>query len=285
VRFWAHQGLSLTTLVVVILGLISIWFDDPARFATIAGLATAGIAVALQRVITSFAAYFIILRGRVFTVGDRITLGGVRGDVVALGFMQTTVMEMGQPPEVQDDGPGMWINARQYTGRIVRVTNDKVFDSPVYNYTRDFPYLWEELRLPVRYDGDRGRAEEILLEVARRHTAELVRAATHAMEHLRGRYFVPGEARLEPAVYYRLTDSWIELTVRFIAPQRGVRPLKDAISRDVISALQASGIEIASGTYEIVGLPPLRVEMVARPEARETSTSDGASPRADANSR
>ncbi len=36
--------------------------------------------------ITAFAAYLIILPGRVFTVGDRITLAAVRGDVVALGF-------------------------------------------------------------------------------------------------------------------------------------------------------------------------------------------------------
>ena len=71
---------------------------------------TAGIAVALQRVISSFAAYLIILRGRVFTVGDRVTMAGVRGDVAALGFRQTPVLEMGQPPVrvevVGSGGPG-----------------------------------------------------------------------------------------------------------------------------------------------------------------------------------
>ena len=63
----------------------------------------------------------------------------------------------------------MWVHSRQFTGRIVTVTNDKVFDEPVYNYTHEFPYIWEEMRLPVRYQDDRARAERILLDAARRH--------------------------------------------------------------------------------------------------------------------
>ena len=96
-RFWVRQGIQLFTAILGILGLISIWFDNPARLATAFGLVTAGIAFALQRVITAFAGYFVILRGQNFTVGDRITMGGVRGDVVALSFIQTQIMEMGQP--------------------------------------------------------------------------------------------------------------------------------------------------------------------------------------------
>jgi small-conductance mechanosensitive channel len=83
-RFWARQAVRILVAVAFIFGVASIWFDDPGRLATVAGLLTAGVAIALQRVITSVAGYLIILRGRPFTVGDRITMGGVRGDVVAL---------------------------------------------------------------------------------------------------------------------------------------------------------------------------------------------------------
>ena len=75
------------------------------------------------------AGYFIILRGKSFKVGDRIVMGGVRGDVIAVSFMQTTIMEMGQPPGEQADAPSLWVAGRQYTGRIVTITNDKVFRS------------------------------------------------------------------------------------------------------------------------------------------------------------
>src|SRR5205809_23593 len=84
-----------------------------------------------------------ILRGKTFNVGDRIVMGGVRGDVIDLSFMQTRIMEMGQSLKEQGDAPSMWIRSRQFTGRIVTVTNDKVFDDAVYNYTHDFPYIWD----------------------------------------------------------------------------------------------------------------------------------------------
>ena len=153
--FWYRQGVNVFVAVGMFVGLVSIWFDDPVRLTGAMGLMTAGVAFALQRVITSLAGYLLILRGKTFNVGDRIVMGGVRGDVVALGFMQTTIMEMGQPPPVQKDDPAMWVQARQYTGRIVTVSNAKIFDEPVYNYSREFPYLWEELKIPISYQADR----------------------------------------------------------------------------------------------------------------------------------
>jgi small-conductance mechanosensitive channel len=101
VVFWTRQGASLVTAVLVLVGIVSIWFEDTSRLATAAGLIGAGLAFALQRAVTAFAGYLIILRGRTFTVGDRITMGGVRGDVISLGFLQTRIMEMGEPPVVQ----------------------------------------------------------------------------------------------------------------------------------------------------------------------------------------
>ena len=257
--FWGRQAIRVITAALLVLGVLSIWFDDPARLTTVLGLISAGVAIALQRVITSFAAYVIILRGRLFNVGDRITIGGVRGDVVALDFMQTTVMEMGQSPPEQGDAPSMWVHARQYTGRLVRVTNDKMFDNPIYNFTREFPFLWEEIRLPISYHDDRKRAEQILLDVGRRHTQAATDAAKPAFAELRSRYRTVRESGLEPRVYWRLTDNWVELTLRFVVEADQVRVVKDAMSRDLMAALDQAHIGIASTTFEIVGLPPLRI--------------------------
>ncbi len=63
-----------------------------------------------------------------------------RGDVIDLDFTQTTIMEMGQPPPVQNAEPAMWVQSRQYTGRMVTVSNARVFDEPVFNYTREFAF-------------------------------------------------------------------------------------------------------------------------------------------------
>ena len=70
VRFWTRQAINLASAVLLLLSLISIWFDDPTRLATALGLVSAGLAFALQKVITSLAGYFVILRGKNFTIGD-----------------------------------------------------------------------------------------------------------------------------------------------------------------------------------------------------------------------
>lgn len=258
-RFWTWQIISLTSLAIVTLGFLSIWFKEPGSLTTAAGLFTAALAFSLQKVITSFAAYFIILRGRNFSVGDRIVMGGVRGDVIALGFMQTTIMEMGQSLPEQPDAPAMWVKSRQYTGRIVTITNDKIFEKPVYNYTRDFPFIWEEMTIPVKYTDDRKRAESILLETTKRHTLKISEMSEAELRHMRERYYL-NSADLEPKVYFRLTDNWLELTVRFIARDHGTRDLKDAMSREILDALDEAGIGIASATYEIVGMPTVKIE-------------------------
>ncbi|MCJ2118429.1 MULTISPECIES: mechanosensitive ion channel domain-containing protein [unclassified Methylobacterium] len=260
-KFWTRQGISLLAAVLLVLGLLSIWFNDPARLATAFGLLSAGLAFALQQVITSLAGYFVILRGSTFTVGDRITMGGVRGDVLRLGFIQTTIMEMGQPPAVQGSSPAMWVRSRQFTGRIVTVSNAQIFSEPVFNYTRDFPFIWEEMAIPITYESDRLKVEAIMLAAARRHALDATAMAGEAKARLQDRFGVK-PVDLEPRVFFRITDNWLELTVRFILGTHQIRGAKDAMSREILAGLDDAGIGIASATYDIVGLPP--VELAGR---------------------
>jgi hypothetical protein len=69
-------------------------------------------------------------------------------------------------------------------------------------------------------------------------------------------------SEMEPTVYWRLTDNWVEMTVRFLVPDSGIRSIKSAMSRDIIAALDVAKIGIASGTYEVVGFPPVKVQLV-----------------------
>jgi small-conductance mechanosensitive channel len=165
-------------------------------------------------------------------------------------------MEMGQPPAVQSDHPPMWVRSRQYTGRIVTVTNDKIFDEPVYNYTRDFPYIWEEMSLPIGYTADRHRAETVILAAARKYAVPLNQLGEAALTEMERRYAVKRTA-MGPRVYYRLTETWLELTVRFITRDHGIRETKDAMSREIMDGLEAAGIGVAAPRLELVGLPPV----------------------------
>jgi small-conductance mechanosensitive channel len=268
VWFWTRHVVRLLLALVMVVGIVSIWFTDAGRLGTFIGLVSAGVAFAMQRVITAFFGYLTILRGNVFNVGDRIKMSSVRGDVIALGFLRTSIMEMGQPPGEQGDAPSMWVEARQYTGRVVTVTNDKIFDEPVYNYSAEFPYIFEEIRLPIRYQDDRNRVEQILLDVARRHTLKISELGEHDLREMERRYAMR-RSDLGPRVYWRMTDNWLEITVRFLSRDSGVRDLKDAMTRDILKALDDAKIGIASGTYAIVEFPPLKIERAPAPTRGE----------------
>ena len=258
--FWIRQVISILGALLLIGGVLSVWFNDPKTLATAFGLVTAGIAFALQRVITAVAGYLVILRGSTFNVGDRIVMGGVRGDVVALNFMQTTILEMGESDAEQGDKPSMWVHARQYTGRVVTVTNAKVFDEPIYNYSKELPYIWDEMRLPVPYGSDHAKAERILLDAAATHTADVRRLSDDDRQALSKKYDLP-ELSADPQVYYRLTDNWIELSVRFFTTDHGTRERKNQMSREILRQLDEAGLQVASGTYAVVQMPRMQVTL------------------------
>ncbi|QEL17745.1 mechanosensitive ion channel family protein [Limnoglobus roseus] len=83
--FWTRQGINLFGGAFLLFGIASIWFDDPTTLTTALGLVSAGLAFALQKVVTAIAGYFVILRRKTFNVGNRIAMGGVRGDVLPSG--------------------------------------------------------------------------------------------------------------------------------------------------------------------------------------------------------
>jgi small-conductance mechanosensitive channel len=255
-QFWAKQGVSLVIAAIVILGIMSIWFDNPAQLAAFLGLVGAGVAFALQRVITAVAGYFVILRGKTFNVGDRIQMGGVRGDVIGLTFMQTRIMEMGESPREKDDDKS-WVRSRQFTGRIVTVTNDKVFDCPVYNYTHEFAYIWDEISIPVAFHQDFAKAEQIILEAANAQARTAKRLGKEEVKRLEERFGIDA-GEIDPRVFWRITEDWMELTVRFLGPDHGIRSIKDQMTRVIIASFEKANIAIAATRQEGVTLEPVK---------------------------
>lgn len=84
------------------------------------------------------------------------------------------------------------------------------------------------------------------------------------MAELQRGYFLEAPD-VQPKSFLRLTDNWIELTIRFVTPEHGIRQVKDRISREGLDAFSQAHIQVASATFEIVGLPPLRETRSARP--------------------
>lgn len=166
-RYKSKKILSVFGYVLSIV-LILIVFSNKLGGLTIAlGVTGAGIAFALQEVITSYAGWLSIILGGSYKTGDRIQLGGIRGDVMDIGVLRTTIMETGQ-----------WVNGDQYNGRIVSKANSFVFKEPVFNYSGEFPFLWDEVKIPVQYGSNYELANELFLKITRQVVGNLPKKNT-----------------------------------------------------------------------------------------------------------
>lgn len=238
-RYNARRIVRAIAWFVGLLALIVIWQPLDGNLAPALGLATAGLAFAMQEAVGAVAGWFNITFGNIFQVGDRIKMAGVQGDVIDISLLKTRLMEIG------DDDGTTWVGGRQYTGRVVSVSNKATFTDPVYNFSSYFEYIWEEIEVAVPHHEDWQRASEVLEDEARlQATSE---GAREAMEVVRKRFPVP-ETELEPRVFASADENYMRLAVRFVVPTRSARSVKDGIIRRIHTRLEQAGVEVVSTT-------------------------------------
>jgi small-conductance mechanosensitive channel len=273
-RYHIRKVVRYTTAFLVVVALAVIWRAFAGRVGVVVGLLAAGVAFAMQEVIGAIAGWVNILSGRIYRVGDRIELGGVGGDVIDVTLLRTKILEMGQDPAVGgpsdesegDGATGSWVHGRQYTGRVVTLSNKKTFTEPVYNYSALLEFLWEEITIPVAFTADVKAAERILLEEAR--TASATADAGRAIRDIRRRYPVP-ITEVEPRVFWRATDNYLQLSARFVVPVRTARTAKSELTRRVLERFAGAGIAVASSTVDVTVRPDEQRAEPDRAERRE----------------
>jgi len=218
------------------------------------GVAGAGIAFALQEVIASVAGWAAVALGGFYKVGDRVQLGGIRGDVIDVGVLRTTIMECGQ-----------WVNGDLYNGRIVRVANSFVFKEPVFNYSADFPFLWDEITVPIRFGSDHRMARALLETIVREEVGDYAGVASESWREMVRKYRIE-DARVEPMVTMTANDNWMEFTIRYVVDYTRRRITKDRLFSRILDAVEGTGgrVALASATFELVGLPEVRARLSGR---------------------
>jgi len=122
-RYRSRKMAIFLGYILILLFLAGLFSNQLHSITVALGVASAGIAFALQEVIVSIAGWLAISSGRFYNIGDRVQLSGTVGDVIDIGVFSTTLMEIGE-----------WIKGDQYSGRVVRIANSFVFTEPVYNF-------------------------------------------------------------------------------------------------------------------------------------------------------
>jgi small-conductance mechanosensitive channel len=142
----------------------------------------------------------------------------------------------------------------------VRVENSFVFKEPVYNYSADFPFLWDEITLPVRYGSDWEYAREKLRQVVDEVCRDFSVQSRDAWQKAVNKYRLE-DANIEPMIMLAATDNWIQFTARYVVDYRKRRWTKDRLFTRILEEVDKSNnrIRLASTTVEIANLPRFSV--------------------------
>jgi small-conductance mechanosensitive channel len=228
---------------VFVLFAIALFADALTGFGTVFALMAAGVAIALQDVLKSVVGWLHLSSRTGVNVGARVEVNGVVGDVIDVGVLKTTVMEVGN-----------LVFGSQTTGRVVSIPNFSFLSQNVFIETVGSAFVWQELKLVVTYESDWERAEAILREAADAHQAEIADDVVRAFQKLQRR-FAYRAGKLTPIVYTSLAANGVDLTLRFLTHARRRRGSLDRITRHVLTAFAATpGVELAYPTHRLYRL-------------------------------
>jgi small-conductance mechanosensitive channel len=225
----------------ILLLIIFIWLHNINSITIFLSVIGAGLALALQEVILCVAGWFLILARRPFEVGDRIEMGGVKGDVIDIRLFQTSVLEIGN-----------WVDADQSTGRIVNIPNSAVFKKENYNYNRGFEFIWNEIKILVTFESDWKRAEEIMLARGTEVATGMEDVVKRKIDAMTSKYMIHYE-KFTPIVYVDIKDSGVGLTLRYLTEARTRRATHDTLCRAILNDFEKEArVHFAYPTYRII---------------------------------
>ena len=249
-----YRGRKIVRLVsyVLILILVLVTFTGHAQYFPLAiGLISAGLAFALQEVILSVAGWVAIFAAKTYSPGDRIELDNVKGDVIDISITRTTLMEI-----------GAWVSGDNYSGRIVQISNGFVFKKSVFNYSTDFPFVWDEIKIPVRYGSDMEAATRIISETADNQLTDYADYAEQHWKSMVKKYLIE-DAQVRPMITIKLNDNWIEFNLRYVVDFKKRLGTKHNLYTSIYEKINATDgvVLLASATYEVTAVPEITVKM------------------------
>jgi small-conductance mechanosensitive channel len=210
--------LALVSSFIVV---ISFLFQNLYAAAVSFGLISLVLGFALQAPISSFIAWVYLVFRRTYLVGDRIQIKKFRGDVIEIGYLDTSILECS----------GDYLENDRKSGRIVRFPNSLILKEEVINYSGpEIPFIWNETPIQVAYTSDLQFVEECLLEAC-------IRDFKERYSHLGN----PEKQRWEPNVYFRINKfAWMEAVISYPVEPEDTTGRRNRILRYALPLLNAA---------------------------------------------
>lgn len=232
-RFTLKRIVHLIVALAIAVVAISMIFVNWYAALTALGVGSIILGLAVQTPMTSFIGWIYLLVRQPFRVGDRIRIGDATGDVIDVGYLDTTLWEFG----------GQFISGDHPSGRIIKFPNSKVLDSVVWNYSWPlFPYVWNEIKLQIAYQSDLKFVAETMQRIVEEEIGEEMMKRVEVFRELLSKTPVDElEVRAHPRVIFRVDEvTWVDAIVRYVVSPREAGSIKSRLIPKLLAALNAA---------------------------------------------
>lgn len=236
-RRLGRYAVGLLILIVFAFYLI----EDLTLVATTLGLVSAAVVFSIQDVCAAFFGWFAIMLGRKFTIGDRLEIEGVRGDVLDIQLLRTTLIEVNN-----------WLGVDQPTGRVLFIPNNFIFKSKVFNFSHGHPYIWGKIEVTVTYATPTASAMALFQKVLEEETRQDFAEARAAAAEMERRYGVE-DADYRPKIYTRIADNGVLFSLIYVSHYKNSSGTRNRINRRLIAELETHRhIQLAYNTLQVL---------------------------------
>src|SRR5277367_2093524 len=254
-RYKVRKFVVFSGYVATLLFLAILFEDRLGRLSFAIGVAGAGVAVALQDVLASIAGAFSIGFSKLYTVGDRVQIGETRGDVIDIGLLRTTLMEVGS-----------WVGRDLYSGRIVRIPNNAVLKGSVFNYSQGFRFIWDQIKVVFTVASDAGLARAMLLRVANEVIGEYLVEAQNSWNAVSDDYRTENPP-IEPVVALAVNAASLEFTVNYVVDYTKRTEMQDRLFTKIVDEVANSNGRLVwnSSGVTVINQAPYPDPLAPRP--------------------
>ena len=210
-----------------------VWFADYQTFSLFLGLTSAGLIITLKDIIVSVAGWIFIIVRKPFEIGQRIEIGEHAGDVVELGVLEFSLMEVAN-----------WPGSDQSTGRMLNIPNSRVFSEPIANFNKGLDHIWDEISFTVTFESNWEKAKEILKNVARQTAEQAIKTSRVGRQNMNICYL-----STKSEVFTSIKPNGIEISLRFMCEPREKRVVENGIWEEILTTFaQCPDIKFASSS-------------------------------------
>ncbi|MBU0767359.1 mechanosensitive ion channel family protein [Patescibacteria group bacterium] len=215
----------------------TIFAKNPGVLASLA-IVGAGLAIALQDIVKDIVGWIVIFQNRLYSTGDRITIGGSTGEVIDIHVLRTMLLEVGIPPA----------GVLEHTGKVLSIPNAAILTQPITNHSTTSDFVNAEMRITVTFESNWKKAKQILEEVVNKETSQnSEREKSQQIRRTRMMYIV--RQAIGPRVYTDIAADGIEFLLRFSVPLGAKWPVITALSEKIMERFDAEeDVELAYKT-------------------------------------